>query len=661
MGVVRIGSSTELSAIYASGTTLDTALVGSDEWYWDPGSTEAESESVIGTWSHGRWIKRPVGGGDANTIHGEPIPEPDGDDLNTVLVRNGAGEFVWHPFALGSVPVYDAASYGSVGGASGNHSAAIQAAVDAAGAAGGGIVMLPKPSTHHRFGTTISVPWDDVWICGAVLKTRCTWTGGAGGGPMFDISGEGVHLFNLWLQPTRCIEGVRFSSGADYSAMYWCTVNTFGSDGGIGVRLSSGSLRMHYCRVGSYQVGGILVDDPGAALSMSDTVVIGDQSPNVYGWRVQRGRAVVKGTPLGGGYNAVDVIIDQADGPCVFENINVELSERMMTVGALNTMPITVRSWRGDLSTRCADDGRVIVDEGTGPVRIEGCTISAQHVAPRYYSPVEDKIVAATGNAWSKSEYAIRNQGGSVSTTSTGRLIHLEGKLVIRTEWTADLVGTLVLETSADGATGWAEAPGSAAVWTQPNGANGGVYQLEFTGLTPGHYYRVVWTYSSGTSVLEITDRTIWFLPYRTEITASTTAHGCYEWPTANKPLSPVEDGNYYQNIGYDYRIWVPQRVALTGLGIHDDGVSSRNAFATGLTGGNGVATLTASFSHTTEEDTNYRPLSVAFERVSGTLPADLSGVVTAKAQGSMTVTVSPTPNGTWQARCNVLVARFAP
>jgi hypothetical protein len=101
--------------------------------------------------------------------------------------------------------------------------------------------------------------------------------------------------------------------------------------------------------------------------------------------------------------------------------------------------------------------------------------------------------------------------------------------------------------------------------------------------------------------------------------------------------------------------------VALTGLGIHDDGVSSRNAFATGLTGGNGVATLTASFSHTTEEDTNYRPLSVAFERVSGTLPADLSGVVTAKAQGSMTVTVSPTPNGTWQARCNVLVARFAP
>jgi hypothetical protein len=605
-------------------------------------------------WSGGAWAQLTGEGGSGVSASGTP---------NTVLGYDADGVLALHPFATGSVPVYDATSYGSgVGGASGNHAAAIQAAVDAAGAAGGGIVMLPKPSTHYRIGTTINVPYDNVWIVGGVLKTRCTWTGTVTtGGPMFNVTGEGVHFFNLWLQPTRCIEGIRFATGADYSAMYWCTINTFGSDGGIAVRLSSGSLRVHYCRVSVYQVGGFLVDDAGASLSMADTIFIGDSSPSIYGIRVQRGSAYVKGVPLGGGYNAVDVVIDQADRPCVFEGINVELSERLMTIAATNTMPITLRSWRADMNTACADDGRAIVDQGTGPVRIEGCTISAQHVAPRYYTDVEDKIVIASGNAWSKSEYTIRNEGGATSTTSTGRIIHLEGKVVIRTEWPNPLAGTLSIETSADGSTGWAEFPGSAATWTQPDGTNGGVYQHEFTGLTPGHYFRIVWTYSSGAGALEIIDRTIWFLAYRTAITGSTTAHGCYEWPTANKPLSPVEDGNYYQNIGFDYRIWVPQRIALTGLGIHDDGVSSYNAFASGLTGTTGVATVTATFSHTTETSTSYRVVGVAFERVSGTLPAGLSGVVTAKAQGNVTVTVDPVPNGTWQARCNVLIALYTP
>jgi hypothetical protein len=603
-------------------------------------------------WSGGAWAQLTGEGGSGVSASGTP---------NTVLGYDADGVLALHPFATGSVPVYDATSYGSgVGGASGNHAAAIQAAVDAAGAAGGGIVMLPKPSTHYRIGTTINVPYDNVWIVGGVLKTRCTWTGTVTtGGPMFNVTGEGVHFFNLWLQPTRCIEGIRFATGADYSAMYWCTINTFGSDGGIAVRLSSGSLRVHYCRVSVYQVGGFLVDDAGASLSMSDTIFIGDSSPGIYGIRIQRGRAFVKGVPLGGGYNAVDVIIDQADGPCTFEGVNVELSERLMTIGASNTMPITLRSWRGDMNTACAADGRAIVDEGTGPVRIEGCTISAQHVPPRYYSPVEDKLVAAVGNAWSKSEYATRPLSeADENSVSTGRLIAPSGKVSLLTTWGGSAEGTFALETSPDNATGWTPVAGS---WTQPNGANAGSYAVEFTGLTPGEYFRVSWTWISGGGNLSITDRTVWYLPNRIALTGSTNAHGCYEWPSANKPLSPYEDGNYYQEIGFDYRIWVPMRIALTGLGIHDDGVASRNAFASGLTGTTGVATLTAAFSHTTEEDTNYRIVSVAFERVSGTLPTDLSGVVTAKAAGNVTVTVNPTPNGTWQARCNVIVARFAP
>ena len=56
MAAIRVGTTVELAYVYGTDHGIDTAYVAKAKWAWDPSSTAAESDSVVGTWTIGRWL-----------------------------------------------------------------------------------------------------------------------------------------------------------------------------------------------------------------------------------------------------------------------------------------------------------------------------------------------------------------------------------------------------------------------------------------------------------------------------------------------------------------------------------------------------------------------------------------------------------------------------
>lgn len=163
--------------------------------------------------------------------------------------------------AAASYPVYNATSYGAVGGS--DSTAAIQAAMDAAGAAGGGIVVVEPSASAYLLTVAGANPYDasnkyclifnysNVWLDiqpGAELKLSNAQQTDAGGGVDLIIWRDKSNI-RIYGGGSICgnTAGQTGWTGGYAQTANGCLIKSFGSNGGGNDRITVENLKLYDC------------------------------------------------------------------------------------------------------------------------------------------------------------------------------------------------------------------------------------------------------------------------------------------------------------------------------------------------------------------------------------------------------------------------------
>ena len=138
-------------------------------------------------------------------------------------------------------------AYGATGDGSTDDAAAVQAAIDAAEAAGGGIVYFPEGT--YQIGTTLVIDSDNVALLGTGKPSIIRSTVGLAGSDVLQVTSDYVHLRDLQITAASQKSG---GVGISFSTASYCSVercwlqNQYHSikiSGGVVIRLADLDLR----------------------------------------------------------------------------------------------------------------------------------------------------------------------------------------------------------------------------------------------------------------------------------------------------------------------------------------------------------------------------------------------------------------------------------